>query len=176
MKCPCGSTNEFNTCCEPFLKGEKNADTAEKLMRSRYVAYVTVNIDYLETTLAPESRSDFDAKSTKQWAKLAKWKGLKIISTEAGTAKDKTGTVEFIATYQQGNETLDHHETSQFRKEDSKWYFIEGDAHTHKEGEDHHHQHEKVQTVVRDQPKVGRNDPCTCGSQKKYKKCCGEAA
>ena len=24
------------------------------------------------------------------------------------------------------------------------------------------------------QPKVGRNDPCPCGSQKKYKKCCGE--
>ena len=27
-------------------------------------------------------------------------------------------------------------------------------------------------TVVRDQPKVGRNDPCPCGSGKKYKKCC----
>ena len=24
--------------------------------------------------------------------------------------------------------------------------------------------------------KVGRNDPCTCGSGKKYKKCCGQAA
>ncbi|MBT3637062.1 MAG: hypothetical protein HN531_08995, partial [Opitutae bacterium] len=27
--------------------------------------------------------------------------------------------------------------------------------------------------VVRDAPKVGRNDPCPCGSGKKYKKCCG---
>ena len=27
--------------------------------------------------------------------------------------------------------------------------------------------------VVRDSPKVGRNDPCPCGSGKKYKKCCG---
>jgi preprotein translocase subunit SecA len=27
--------------------------------------------------------------------------------------------------------------------------------------------------VVRAQPKVGRNDPCPCGSGKKYKKCCG---
>ncbi len=26
---------------------------------------------------------------------------------------------------------------------------------------------------VRDGPKVGRNDPCSCGSGKKYKKCCG---
>ena len=28
--------------------------------------------------------------------------------------------------------------------------------------------------VVRDQPKVGRNDPCPCGNGKKYKKCCGK--
>ena len=31
----------------------------------------------------------------------------------------------------------------------------------------------KTKTVVRDQPKVGRNDPCPCGSGKKYKKCHG---
>src|SRR5215813_6564513 len=33
----------------------------------------------------------------------------------------------------------------------------------------------KVKTVVRDQPKVGRNDPCPCGSGRKYKKCHGTA-
>ena len=27
--------------------------------------------------------------------------------------------------------------------------------------------------IVRSEPKVGRNDPCPCGSGKKYKKCCG---
>ncbi len=38
---------------------------------------------------------------------------------------------------------------------------------------------EKVETpgvnkpVVREEPKVGRNDPCSCGSGKKFKKCCG---
>jgi uncharacterized protein YecA (UPF0149 family) len=30
-----------------------------------------------------------------------------------------------------------------------------------------------VQTVKRDGRKVGRNEPCPCGSGKKYKKCCG---
>ena len=34
----------------------------------------------------------------------------------------------------------------------------------------------KTKTVVRDQPKVGRNEPCPCGSGKKYKKCHGAAA
>jgi len=33
-----------------------------------------------------------------------------------------------------------------------------------------------ARTVVRDAPKVGRNDPCPCGSGKKYKKCCGKDA
>jgi len=28
--------------------------------------------------------------------------------------------------------------------------------------------------IVNDEPKVGRNDPCPCGSGKKYKKCCGK--
>ncbi len=32
---------------------------------------------------------------------------------------------------------------------------------------------EKGKTIVREEPKVGRNDPCPCGSGKKYKKCCG---
>ena len=34
--------------------------------------------------------------------------------------------------------------------------------------EQHH-----VETVVHEGPRVGRNDPCPCGSGKKYKKCCG---
>jgi preprotein translocase subunit SecA len=35
---------------------------------------------------------------------------------------------------------------------------------------------EKPQTFVRDGEKVGRNDPCPCGSGKKYKKCHGAAS
>ncbi|GAH68037.1 unnamed protein product, partial [marine sediment metagenome] len=31
----------------------------------------------------------------------------------------------------------------------------------------------RIEQIVRDQPKVGRNDPCPCGSGKKFKKCCG---
>lgn len=31
----------------------------------------------------------------------------------------------------------------------------------------------KVETVVHQGPRIGRNDPCPCGSGKKYKKCCG---
>ena len=34
----------------------------------------------------------------------------------------------------------------------------------------------KVETFRRETPKVGRNDPCPCGSGKKFKRCCGKAA
>jgi preprotein translocase subunit SecA len=40
---------------------------------------------------------------------------------------------------------------------------------------DHRHEPQKVETVRRDVDKVGRNDPCHCGSGKKYKKCHGKA-
>lgn len=33
---------------------------------------------------------------------------------------------------------------------------------------------EVSEPYVRENPKVGRNDPCPCGSGKKYKKCCGK--
>lgn len=34
---------------------------------------------------------------------------------------------------------------------------------------------QRIGPIVREQPKVGRNDPCSCGSGKKYKRCCGAA-
>jgi preprotein translocase subunit SecA len=33
----------------------------------------------------------------------------------------------------------------------------------------------KPQTIRRETPRVGRNEPCPCGSGKKYKQCCGKA-
>jgi hypothetical protein len=37
------------------------------------------------------------------------------------------------------------------------------------------HAQGKVETFHRQDPRVGRNDPCPCGSGKKFKKCCGRA-
>jgi len=36
-----------------------------------------------------------------------------------------------------------------------------------------HQNYPATQTILRDTPKLGRNAPCSCGSGKKYKKCCG---
>ena len=35
---------------------------------------------------------------------------------------------------------------------------------------------QKIKTIKLKKPKVGRNEPCPCGSGKKYKKCCGRGA
>jgi len=174
--CPCGSNQDYSKCCEPYITGKVQAPTAEALMRSRYSAHVKVSVPYLKDTLAPESRGDFDEQDVRKWATKSEWLGLKIISAKEQGSK---ATVEFTATYKTEGKTLEHHEVAQFRKDANlaRWYFVDGDAHVHEEGQGHNHDHHHVTApIVREGPKIGRNDPCTCGSGKKYKKCCGQAA
>lgn len=159
-KCPCSSELNYSECCEPIIKGEKEAETAEALMRSRYSAYTKHEIEYIGETIHPDQRSDYDEKATKDWSHGSEWLGLEIVNTENGLASDEEGTVEFKAKFKQQGYELDHHELSEFKKVDGKWYFFNGEA-------------VKNKPVVREDPKIGRNDPCICGSGKKYKKCCG---
>lgn len=156
--CPCNSNLEYSACCEPFIKGGAKPPTAEKLMRSRYTAYTLAEIDYIEKTTDPASRPHFDRNGSLQWAKNSEWLGLEILKTEAGTENDTKGLVEFVARYRYEGVERAHHERSEFRKRDGQWYFVDGKL---------------VQEPVRVGEKIGRNDPCPCGSGKKYKKCCG---
>ena len=45
--CPCGSGNDYKSCCEPIIQGKKAAETAEQLMRARYTAHVKVDVDFI---------------------------------------------------------------------------------------------------------------------------------
>ena len=159
---PChgGSGDALETCCQPFITGAAQPPTAEALMRSRYSAYIEHAIDYLGDTLHPAHRADWDREATRRWAEGATWHGLEIVSTEAGGAEDNDGIVEFIARYDEQGEQRSHHERSRFRREAGRWYYVEGDM-------------PKPVTQRHTTPKVGRNDPCPCGSGRKYKKCCG---
>jgi SEC-C motif-containing protein len=140
-------------------------------MRSRYAAFTRLEIEYVKNTLVPQAQKKFDVEKVKASSAKVTWKGLKILSTEKGGPEDQVGTVEFTATYAFEDETYEQHEVSQFRKEDNgQWLYVEGESHTHHEGESHHHHSHAP--VVRTEAKVGRNDPCPCGSGKKYKKCC----
>lgn len=157
--CPCGSGKEFSDCCEPFIKGESLPDTAEQLMRSRYTAYATVNVEYLHSTLHPDHQDDHDVNAARKWAAESDWVGLEIISTSEGGKEDSEGIVEFKATYREKGNVRNLHEISRFQKVGNSWTYVDGEM-------------PKPETV-RNEQKVGRNDPCPCGSGKKYKKCCG---
>ncbi|MBN1908042.1 MAG: YchJ family protein [Deltaproteobacteria bacterium] len=160
-KCPCASGKSYDECCGPFLQGAKEADTAEELMRARYSAFVRADIDYLYKTVSPDQQKDFNIEETKDWAQNSEWKGLEIIETVDGGPDDEKGTVEFVASFRQNKKDTIHHELASFEKIDGKWIFMDGVV-------------PKPKQVIRETPKVGRNDPCPCGSGLKYKKCCGK--
>lgn len=157
-KCPCGSGLSFAKCCKPFIEGKAQPETAEQTMRSRYSAYVKAAVDYLYDSTHPQHRKGYDHEGTKKWAENANWHGLEIVSSRGGE-EDANGEVEFIATYSEDENEVRHHEIGKFRKLDGRWLFTEGKMVTSK-------------PII--SSKIGRNDPCPCGSGNKYKKCCGK--
>lgn len=149
--CPCGSGRGFDDCCGPVLAGGAPA-SPEALMRSRYTAFTRADLDYLETTLAPEAKEDYDRAETEAWVKEAKWDGLEIRAAEGDQ-------VEFVARYKMRGKIFAHHELASFRQNEGRWVYVDGVM--------------NPRPAQRNVEKVGRNDPCTCGSGKKFKKCCG---
>ena len=158
--CPCKSGKTFGECCGPIIAGTVKAANPEALMRARYSSYVTGDIEFLKTSATKAVQEEFDEEASKAWSRAAEWHGLEIIKVEGGGPKDKTGVVEFRALYTANNEFCNHHEVSNFVKGKDGWKFADGELVGEK-------------PIVREEPKIGRNDPCPCGSGKKYKKCCG---
>lgn len=166
MICPCRSTDQnqkltFENCCGPYIEKKKKAPTAEALMRSRYTAYVVKNIDYVDATQINSPDEKFNKEEALKWAESSEWMGMDVLKTSKGEAEDNTGTVEFVAHYKdkESGTELHHRETSLFTKVNGEWKFKEGHIYG-------------GQPQKRLEPKVGRNDPCSCGSGKKFKKCC----
>ena len=160
MNCPCGSESEYNECCEPVIRGERIAATAEELMRARYTAYTQVEMDFLNNSVHPDFRKDEDGEGSRDWAENSQWHGLEILACEAGGPDDETGTVEFVASYTYEGQDKQYHEVAEFGRSEGAWGFTEGRPGVNK-------------PVVRGEPKTGRNDPCPCGSGRKFKRCCG---
>lgn len=156
--CPCGSQNPYDDCCRPLIDGAGKAETAEQLMRSRYTAYTKGIIPYLYESTHPGQRQGYDHDGTREWAVNSEWHGLEIVSTRGGGPDEAMGEVEFKARYSGDGVEYVHHEVGRFRKMDGEWYFTEG---------------KMVGQMPLHVEKVGRNEPCRCGSGKKFKKCCG---
>lgn len=155
-KCPCCSGKLFNSCCEPFLLGNKLPATAVELMRSRYCAYSFANIDYISHTMRGKATQNFNSDSAKEWAQNAIWCGLTILDPGKQTNNTEKDEVEFAARYIMNNTLFILQERSQFEKIEGKWYYVSG-------------------TLTSHPPRLLHpSDPCPCGSRKKFSQCCGK--
>ena len=156
--CLCDSGFVYDACCGPYHNGEKSGLTAISLMRSRYTAYAMQNEPYLlhtwEKSKCPK-RIDF-AKDQANWQKL------EIINSKKGQEKDLKGIVEFKAVYLLEGEDYVMHEISRFRKVHGHWLYHDGVV-------------KSIAKVATQQSNHGLNAACSCGSGKKFKRCCGKS-
>ncbi|MBV4397084.1 hypothetical protein KU392_07465 [Advenella alkanexedens] len=123
--CPCGGHQEkkpFAECCEPYLLGQEQAPDAERLMRSRYSAYVHSNEHYLLNTWHPSTRpTALDLETAPP-----QWLGLTVHEFHEIDADHQE--VSFTAKYKQNGKAFKMHENSRFVKEDGKWFYFDGDV------------------------------------------------
>lgn len=133
--------------------------TAEELMRARYHAYETCDMEFIKESHDPDNTDGIDWAECEKWARESQWLGLEILSTTKGGEDDKDGIVEFKATYIENGKTIVHHERSYFVKKNGVWFYQKWLP---------------ITSTRINENKIGRNDPCPCGSGKKYKKCCGK--
>lgn len=156
MSCVCGLGSSLEACCGRFHSGGEWPATAEELMRSRYAAYAVGNPAYLEASHDPET-----FQGGRDVGPEPRWTGLEILACEEGGATDQEGWVEFRAHYTLGKSRTPGvlHERSYFRRSKGRWVYTSGTT-------------PRVEPVRRTEPRVGRNEPCPCGSGRKYKHCC----
>jgi SEC-C motif-containing protein len=127
-------------------------------MRARYSAFVTGALDFIVASTHSRTRKDIDLDYTRDWSQNSTWQGLEILETKQ--VNDNKAFVSFEARYTKDGKEEHHREKSLFEREDGQWRFVTGDE-------------LKNPTVRYETARPGRNDPCPCGSGKKYKKCHG---
>ena len=120
--CPCDSGLNYHSCCQPIVERDKEALTAEALMRSRYTAFVLENAPYLLHSWHPSHRPQQLSFDPDQ-----RWLGLKIKRTSEGGQEDETGTVEFVARYKIHGRGNRIHELSRFCRHQGRWCYLDGD-------------------------------------------------
>ncbi len=153
--CPCGSGQSFGLCCSPIIAGAAAA-TPEALMRSRYTAYVIGALDHVAATHAAEVRDDFNRAEAERLSRSCIFQGIDI---RKATQSADRGQVDFVLRFNRDGKDMIQVELADFRKEHGRWLYAGGKL--------------SPQVAQRTVQRVGRNDPCPCGSGKKAKKCCG---
>ena len=150
LSCPCGSA-QYSQCCQPLHLGQKKAQTAEQLMKSRYSAFAKQEIAYIVATTALGQQQALDVEAIAEWSKSNQWLKLDVVQVKEKLDKNHA-QVEFKAHFHDGQQTQIHHEVSHFVYHVGQWYFLD---------------------PTTDQ-QVTMKQPCICGSTKKFKQCCAQ--
>lgn len=153
--CLCGSGQPYAGCCGPYHSAERLPATALELMRSRFTAYARRDAAYLLASWDAGKRPvaiDFSKET-------ATWQSLQILACKKGGANDGKGIVEFKAFYRQDGDEYFMHEISRFVKTGQRWLYMDGAI--------------KAAGKVDAGTNGCRNALCSCGSGKKFKRCCG---
>src|SRR5947208_13498222 len=96
--CPCGSGRLFGECCEPILRQQRPAATAEELMRSRFTAHKVRDYAHLHRTFLTTARQPYVPQPENDDAEELAWTRLVVHSHEPGPKQD-SAFVEFSAYY-----------------------------------------------------------------------------
>ena len=119
-RCPCLSGETYGQCCAPLHRGEADAPTAERLMRSRYSAFVVGDERYLLASWHPRTRpASLDLDPEQRWYRLD------ILSTQQGGLLDTEGVVEFRAFYRSPDGRAEQHEVSRFVRDGRAWTYVD---------------------------------------------------
>ena len=148
--CPCG-LGIYVSCCQPLHLGQMKAQTAEKLMRSRYSAFAKHEIDYIVKTTAIGQQQALDVAAIRDWSKSNQWLKLEVVQAKEKLDKNHA-QVEFRAHYHDDKQAQVHHEVSHFVLQEDDWYFLDPTT----------------------EMQITMKQPCICGSGKKFKQCCAQ--
>jgi SEC-C motif-containing protein len=117
--CPCTSGKSYGDCCRPLHRNEREAKTAEALMRSRYVAFALGEVAYLMKTHVPDDGRRLTEIELRE-ACRARFLGLQVLEAhETG----EVATVRFHARVFSGGSDRSFEETSEFRRIDGAWRY-----------------------------------------------------
>lgn len=155
QQCPCGTKLTYSSCCYLYITLANIPEFPEQLMRSRYTAFVFANGEYLYNTHHPETRSSLSAEELRLSAQQNKWCKLEVLSSIIDNPV--SGKVSFKAFYIRDGFLHCHHEISTFKKQSGRWLY---------------HSPEFPEPATSPK-KINRNESCPCGSNKKFKRCCG---
>lgn len=114
QNCPCGSAKSYNSCCGIYHQGGV-APSPEALMRSRYVAFVYENVQYLRDTWHPSTRPMLDLEGNPEWVQL------QVLDS---WQRENQGFVHFRAFYRENGSLQMMEEKSKFVCENQCWFYL----------------------------------------------------